>query len=64
VALGVFDEAVDPVVVLERSLEHARRLAAMPADVYARTKLDIRGEAIEAMRAAVPNDPLLAQWVA
>lgn len=61
--LGVFDEVLPPADVLPRALELAAELAAMPADVYARTKRDLRGGAIEAMRAAAANDPLLDRWV-
>jgi enoyl-CoA hydratase len=61
--LGVFDEVVEPDVVLPRAQEVARELAAMPAEVYARTKRDLRGATIERMRAAAAHDPLLARWV-
>lgn len=61
--LGVFDEVVEPGAVLPRALEIARELAALPADVYARTKGDLRGAAIERLRAAAADDPLLARWV-
>jgi enoyl-CoA hydratase len=61
--LGVFDEVVEPDEVLPRAQAIARELAAMPADVYARTKTDLRGAAIERMRTAAADDPLLARWV-
>jgi len=61
--LGVFDEVVEPDAVLPRAQELAGELAAMPADVYARTKRDLRGATIERMRAAAADDPLLARWV-
>jgi enoyl-CoA hydratase len=63
VALGAFDEAVAPDAVLDRALAVARELAALPADVYARTKLDLRAAALESMRARVGSDPLLEAWV-
>lgn len=63
VALGVFDEAVAPDIVLPRSLELAAELAAMPRDVYARTKHDLRGSTLETMRVAAAADPLLQAWV-
>jgi enoyl-CoA hydratase len=59
VALGVFDEAVPPDSVVARSLELAKELASMPAEVYARTKRDLRAGAIEQMRARAAADPLL-----
>jgi len=61
--LGVFDEVVEPHEVMPRALEIARELAAMPRDVYARTKRELRGETIEALRRAVADDPLLERWV-
>jgi enoyl-CoA hydratase len=59
VALGAFDEAVAPAAVMPRALELARELGAMPADVYARTKRDLRGTTLAAMREAAASDPLL-----
>jgi hypothetical protein len=35
----------------------------LPADVYARTKHDLRGGTIERLRSAAATDPLLASWV-
>jgi enoyl-CoA hydratase len=61
--LGVFDEVLDAEDVLSRSLHLAERLAKLPPEVYARTKRDLRGPALEQMRAAVEDDPLLAAWV-
>jgi enoyl-CoA hydratase len=61
--LGVFDEVLDAEDVLARSLHLAERLAKLPPEVYARTKRDLHGPALEKMRAAVEHDPLLAAWV-
>jgi enoyl-CoA hydratase len=61
--LGVFDEVLDGEDVLPRALHVAARLAKLPPEVYARTKRDLRGPALEQMRAAVEDDPLLAAWV-
>jgi enoyl-CoA hydratase len=61
--LGVFDEVHPPAAVLPRAIELAEQLAALPADVYARTKRDLRGTALDAMRAAAAEDPLLDRWV-
>jgi enoyl-CoA hydratase len=63
VRLGAFDEALAPDLVLPTALEAATALAAMPGDVYARTKSELRGETIERLREAAANDPLLARWV-
>jgi enoyl-CoA hydratase len=58
--LGVFDEVVEPSQVVGRAVAIAGELAAMPADVYTRTKLDLRRDALAAMREAAETDPLLA----
>jgi enoyl-CoA hydratase len=63
VRLGAFDEVVEPDEVLPRALAVAADLAAMPAEVYARTKADLRGETIERLRHAAEHDPLLGRWV-
>jgi enoyl-CoA hydratase len=60
--LGVFDEVLDADEVLPRALHLAARLAKLPAEVYARTKRDLRESALEQMRARVERDPLLASW--
>jgi enoyl-CoA hydratase len=61
--LGAFDEALAPAEVLDRALAVARELAAMPADVYARTKAELRGATLAALRIEVERDPLLDAWV-
>jgi enoyl-CoA hydratase len=63
VRLGAFDEALPPDQVLDRSLEVARELAELPAEVYARTKAELRGAILTDLRAAAQADPLLASWV-
>src|SRR6478735_8322216 len=59
--LGVFDEALPGDAVLDRALQVASELAAFPAEVYARTKRDLRGETAARLRAAAADDPLLAR---
>jgi hypothetical protein len=49
--------------VLDRTLAVARELAGMPADVYARTKAELRGATLAALRIEVERDPLLDAWV-
>jgi enoyl-CoA hydratase len=61
--LGVFDEVLEPDEVLPRALALAASLAALPSEVYARTKRDLRGATAERLRAAAAEDPLLARWV-
>jgi len=61
--LGAFDEVVAPADVVPRALEIAAELAAMPAQVYARTKAELRGATITRLRKAAAEDPLLGRWV-
>jgi enoyl-CoA hydratase len=61
--LGAFDEVCPPDAVLARAHDLAAGLAAMPADVYARTKDALRGAEIARLRAAADVDPLLDNWV-
>jgi enoyl-CoA hydratase len=63
VRLGAFDEALPPDQVLDRSLEVARELAELPAEVYASTKAELRGAILTDLRADAQADPLLASWV-
>ena len=63
VRLGAFDEAVEPEAVIDRAVEIARELAELPADVYARTKAELRAETLANLRAAADADPLLQSWV-
>ncbi|HEY0516825.1 MAG TPA: enoyl-CoA hydratase/isomerase family protein [Solirubrobacteraceae bacterium] len=62
--LGVFDEAIAPEQVLARALALAAAMAELPADVYARTKHDLRAATAARLREAAASDPLLARWVA
>jgi enoyl-CoA hydratase len=63
VRLGAFDEVVAGDEVLPRALEVAAELAALPTDVYARTKDGLRGDVIARLREAAEHDPLLERWV-
>ena len=63
VRLGAFDDALAPDQVLDRALAVARELAAMPADVYARTKTELRGATLATLRISAERDPLLDAWV-
>ena len=63
-AMGAYDELqADSAAVHRRAREIARNLAQLPAEVYARTKLDLRAPTLERMRAGAAEDPLLARWV-
>jgi enoyl-CoA hydratase len=57
--LGVFDELHEPDAVMPRAVELARGLAEFDLDAYWRTKNDMRGATLAAMRAAAADDPLL-----
>jgi enoyl-CoA hydratase len=63
--LGVLDELVEPDSLLERSLEVAAELAALPRSAYPRVKEQLRGETIAALRArlASGDDPVLSGWL-
>ena len=63
VRLGAFDEAVAPDEVLERAIAVARELGELPADVYARTKNELRGATLAALRERAASDPLHERWV-
>jgi enoyl-CoA hydratase len=63
VRLGAFDEAIAPDAVVDRALEVAQELAALPAEIYARTKAELRAATLADLRAAAQADPLLARWV-
>jgi enoyl-CoA hydratase/carnithine racemase len=60
--LGVFDEALPAERVIDRALDVAREMAVLPADVYARTKHELRRAALSAMTEAAEADPLLEVW--
>jgi enoyl-CoA hydratase len=61
--LGAFDEVVAPVSVIPRAVEHARRLAEIPAQAYGAVKRQLRAPAIEEMAAALRGeDPLAGAW--
>jgi enoyl-CoA hydratase len=62
VRLGAFDEALAPDAVVDRALEVARELAALPAEIYARTKGELRARTLTELRPAVAADPLLDSW--
>src|SRR5829696_2420491 len=63
VRLGAFDEALAPEGVIGRAIEVANELAALPADIYARTKAELRADTLAALRLAAAADPLLDAWV-
>ena len=64
-ALGLIDEVVDPAVLEERAMDHARRMAALPPKTFALTKHQLRRAAIERMKeTAVFDDEVREVWSA
>jgi enoyl-CoA hydratase len=64
VELGVFDEAVEGREVLDRAVAVAGELAELPADVYSRTKAELRAATVTALESAAADEPLIKGWVA
>ena len=63
VGYGAFDEVLPPSEVLERSLDVARGLAALPSGAYETVKSQLRGAALERMRDAAADDPMSREWL-
>jgi len=61
---GLVDELLPAGEVLDRSLEIARELAALPTRAYEIVKEQLRGPELEAMRAGAAEDPMSAGWIA
>ena len=62
--LGLVDELRPPGEVLDRALEVARELGALPAAGYAHVKGQLRGALVTEIRRTIEEgtDPLLAAW--
>jgi enoyl-CoA hydratase len=62
--LGLVDELAGPDEVLERACDVAHEMAQFGGEAYARTKLELRGEKLRRIEAAVEaGDPLLSAWL-
>jgi enoyl-CoA hydratase/carnithine racemase len=62
--LGLVDELAGPGEVLERACDVAREMAQFGGEAYRRTKLELRGEKLRQIEAAVEaGDPLLDSWL-
>ena len=63
--LGLLDELVDPDGLLDRALEAATELAALPRSAYARVKEQVRGATVAPVRATLERgaDPMLGGWI-
>jgi len=64
-AAGVLDELQPPDRLLDRALEVAREMAALPRGTYARIKRTMRGPALARIDDAVLNqtEPMLEAWL-
>jgi enoyl-CoA hydratase len=60
---GVVDELAPAERVLERALAVARELAELPPQTFTEVKRQLRGPTVEAIRAAVAEDPMAAGWL-
>jgi enoyl-CoA hydratase len=56
VAAGWVDELVGEEALLDTALAHARRLAALPRDPYAKTKIALRGPTVRYVRETLAED--------
>jgi enoyl-CoA hydratase len=63
--LGLVDALADPADVLERALEMAAELGAMPSDAYETVKLQLRGPALGEMQRVAESgaDPVAQSWL-
>jgi enoyl-CoA hydratase len=56
VVAGWVDELADEAAVLDRAIERARQLAALPRDAYAKTKMVLRERSVRYMRETLEMD--------
>jgi enoyl-CoA hydratase len=64
VEAGIFDEAVDGDALMERALAKAEECAGHPQAAFARSKLQLRSRAYQAIEAAIAGvEPLLEGWL-
>src|SRR5215467_11777837 len=61
---GLIDDAVDPGVLLDRALERARALAALPPAAFAMTKREMRQAALERAKLDVSRADIEQIWTA
>ena len=60
--LGLVDELAEPDQVLDRALEVANELAALPRDAYTRVKRQVRARTLAELE-RIDEDPLLDGWL-
>lgn len=62
-AIGLIDEIVEPAELLERAVAAAARLGALPADVFALTKRQLRAPTLAAIEAGAARDAeVVGMW--
>lgn len=63
--MGIVDEIVQGAAVMERAIAVARDLADLPAEVYRKTKLALRREALRTIDRVLHDgdDPSLEPWI-
>src|SRR6516225_9963317 len=63
-SLGVFDESVPAASLLPRSIDRARRFAALPPQAFATTKSELRAIALGRIATArTGSEPRYADWI-
>ncbi|HXU35029.1 MAG TPA: enoyl-CoA hydratase/isomerase family protein [Blastocatellia bacterium] len=64
-SFGVLDELQPPERLLDRAMEVAREMAALPRATYARIKRDLRAHARSRVEDAIENrnEPMLESWL-
>lgn len=60
-AAGLIDEVVEADILLPRALETAAEYADLPSEAYSAVKMQLRGEAIAATRAAIDAETAAGQ---
>jgi enoyl-CoA hydratase/carnithine racemase len=63
VELGLLDELVAPEELLDRAVEVAEELAALPRSAYPRVKDQLRGGTVRELERVVEHDPMLGAWL-
>ncbi|HKP92003.1 MAG TPA: enoyl-CoA hydratase/isomerase family protein [Thermoleophilaceae bacterium] len=63
VELGLLDELCAPDDLIDRCLEVAGELAALPRGAYARVKDQLRGATVAKLEAVVADDPMRSTWL-
>jgi enoyl-CoA hydratase len=65
VSMGVLDELQPAELLLQRAIEVAQEMAALPRAIYGRIKHDLRGPALARINDAIINrkEPMLESWL-